>query len=312
GAAGAVNNTGVLASFNGPNDVAADASGNLFVADNVNNLIREIVISTGVVTTFAGSTQGYVDATGVLAKFNHLSGISIDLAGNLYVADQGNDRIRMVTPAGVVTTVAGSGAAAETNATGVVAAFSTPIGINVDGLGNCFTVDAPTGTTGTVRQIVVTGYTISVAVPAGLTFTGTTGVVSGTPTVTSAATNYTITGWNASGSSSTVVSIAVGQTVAWKGGTNRKWATGTNWSTGGAPGVNDAVTIGVSAYTGANEPKIITVVSVGSVTFGNTGGNHNLTLTGGSLTVGSYLTVNTGTTATLSGTGSVNISPGAI
>jgi len=314
GAAGSSNGTGILASFSSPSDVAADGSGNLFVADYTNNLIRQIVIGTGVVSTFAGSTQGFVNATGAAAKFFHPINISIDLSGNLYVADVGNDRIRLITPGAVVTTLAGSGTAAETNGTGITAAFSSPGGIDVDNLGNCYVVDFPTSTTGTVRKIIVTGYTISATPPLGLTFTGTAGTISGTPTTATAATNYTVTGWNASGSSSTIVSIAVGVTVAWTGNGNKKWATGGNWSTGTAPTVNDAVSIGVSAYTGAKkEPTITTAVTVGSITFGSNGGSHTLTLTSpGALTVSSYMTINTGVTVNVTGTGDINLSPGSM
>ena len=179
--------------FNSPNDLVADGLGNVYVADYLNSQIRKIVISTGVVTTFAGSTAGYVDATGVAAKFYRLGSIGADASGNLYVADLSNYRIRVVTPAGVVTTVAGSGATSDADGTGTAASFGALGGIDVDNQGNCYTVDFPTGTTGTVRKIVVTGYTIlPAALPAGLAFTGTTGVISGTPTTVTAAANYTL------------------------------------------------------------------------------------------------------------------------
>ena len=315
GVAGAANGTGVLASFNGPNDLVADASGNLFVADELNSLLRKIVINTGVVTTFAGSAAGYIDATGVAAKFNKLSGISIDALDNLYVADLSNERIRLVTPAGVVTTIAGSGANAEADGTNIAASFGKPAGIDVDGLGNCYIVDDPTGTTGTVRKMSIVGYSINAAPPAGLVFDPLAGSISGTPTAATAATNYTITGYNLSGSSSTVISIAVGVAVAWTGASNTAaWATPGNWSTGAAPGINDAVSIGVSAYTKPIEPAITAAnVTVGSITFGNNGGNHTLTVTSPTtLTISSYLTVNTGVTPTITGTGAVNISPATI
>ena len=134
--------------------------------------------------------------------------------------------------------------------------------------------------------MVVTGYTISAAQPAGLIFTGTTGTISGTPTTVSAATNYTITGWNVSGSSSTVVSIAVGISVAWTAGSNnaKKWAvakgpTGLSTATL-SPGINDAVSIGVSAYVGRKKRANNNHRRIGRFNnlWPNNGGNHTLTL----------------------------------
>jgi sugar lactone lactonase YvrE len=318
-AAGSANGTGTAATFNQLNDVAPDASGNLFVADYANNLIRKIVISTKVVTTYAGTGAGGStdNAVGTSATFNRPGGICIDPSGNFLIADQNSQKIRMVSSTGTaaVTTIAGSGTQAETNGVGTAAAFNDPIGVIQDNQGNGYVVDFLTATTGSVRKIILTGYTITPALPAGLTFNVTTGAISGNPTAISPATNYTITGYNASGSSSTVVSIACGVTVDWTAGSNTTaWATGPNWSSGSVPGVNDQVRIGVVAYTNAKEPSItVANVTVGSITFGSV---HAGTLTVGTLqtlTVSSALTVNTGATGTLTGTGTgaVNISPGA-
>jgi secreted PhoX family phosphatase len=103
------------ASFYYPTGVAIDASGNVYVAEYVSNLIRKIGVN-GQVTTFAGSgTAGQADSTGTSATFNGPSGLTIDKSGNLYVADTYNNVIRKITPAGVVSTIAGSGAAGATN-----------------------------------------------------------------------------------------------------------------------------------------------------------------------------------------------------
>jgi len=140
---GSTNGTGTAASFNGPAAVAVDASGNIYVADSQNNLIRKIT-SGGVVTTFAGSGNiGTSDGTGTAASFNTPSGIVIDASGNLYIADTGNSLIRKITSAGVVTTIAGSvGNPGFTNGTGTAATFTNPAGITIDASGNLYIADS--------------------------------------------------------------------------------------------------------------------------------------------------------------------------
>jgi len=97
-----------------------------------NHRIRKIVISTGVVTTLAGSSEGSTDATGTSARFNFPLGITTD-GTNLYVADYSNHRIRkIVIDNGTVTTLAGS-SSGSTDATGTSASFNNPIGITTDG-----------------------------------------------------------------------------------------------------------------------------------------------------------------------------------
>ena len=92
---GSANGTGTSASFNYPFGITTDGT-NLYVADSFNHLIRKIVISTGVVTTVAGTgSSGYANGTGTSASFNYPSGITTD-GTNLYVADQVNHLIRKI------------------------------------------------------------------------------------------------------------------------------------------------------------------------------------------------------------------------
>lgn len=129
------------ARFNIPGAVVVTKSGDLYVADAGNSRIRKVT-SAGVVTTLAGSGDAtFVDGTGAAASFNNPSGIAADGAGNLYVADLSNHRVRKVTPAGVVTTFAGSGAAASGDGAGAVASFTSPSGVAVDVAGNVYVAD---------------------------------------------------------------------------------------------------------------------------------------------------------------------------
>jgi sugar lactone lactonase YvrE len=142
GVSGTANGSAGTALFNGPAGVVADASGNLYVADNGNYVIREISAS-GVVSTFAGSgIRGTRDGTGTAAQFYDPQNLTMDAAGNLYIADGAGDTIRMITPAGVVATIAGTARQAGfENAAGTSARFNTPTGVAVDSAGNLYIAD---------------------------------------------------------------------------------------------------------------------------------------------------------------------------
>jgi len=138
---GFANGAGTAALFNQPTGVVKDAAGNIFVADRDNHRIRKIT-AAGVVTTFAGSgTAGFTNGTGTAASFNQPYGIAIDASDNIYIADRINNAIRKITAAGVVTTMAGNGAAGSANGTGAAASFHEPLGVAVDAAGNVFVAD---------------------------------------------------------------------------------------------------------------------------------------------------------------------------
>jgi sugar lactone lactonase YvrE len=144
GGEGYADGNGSIAKFSfsaiSPTGMATDLSGNVYISDG--NVIRKITPS-GVVSTLAGNVNaGYADGNGTAASFNNPKGIAIDANGNLFIADLNNNRIRMVTPNGVVTTFAGSGASGSNNATGISATFNAPYGIAVDNADNLYVTDS--------------------------------------------------------------------------------------------------------------------------------------------------------------------------
>jgi len=134
--------TGNAAKFNYPSGVAVDSSGNVYVADRGNHRIRKIT-PAGVLSTLAGTgTSGYRDGAANTAKFDYPGDLAVDSSGNVYVADTHNDRIRKITPAGVVTTFAGSGTEGFADGAANTAKFDYPTGVAVDSAGNVYVADS--------------------------------------------------------------------------------------------------------------------------------------------------------------------------
>ena len=168
GVTGSSDGTGSAAQFNNPWGVAVDNSGNGYLADFRNGTIRKIT-PAGVVTTIAGTAgvTGSSDGEGSAAQFLVPRGVAVDGLGNIYVADMGNSTIRKITPAGVVTTLAGTaGVTGSSDGTGAAAQFSNPFGVAVDGLGNVYVADTGNGT---IREITPSGVVTTIAGTAGAT-----------------------------------------------------------------------------------------------------------------------------------------------
>jgi sugar lactone lactonase YvrE len=151
--------------FSSPLGVAVWTNGDVFVADSGNHCIRKI--SSGAVSTFAGSPQvwGSADGTGTNAQFNSPCGLAFDARGNLFVCDANNDTIRKITPDGVVTTFAGV-AGADGSADGDLnsARFRSPAELAFDQKGNLFVADSFNQT---IREISTNGSVRTVSGAAG-------------------------------------------------------------------------------------------------------------------------------------------------
>src|SRR5437868_701494 len=163
---GSIDGTGPDARFTDPFGVAVDSTGNVYVADTDNSTIRKIT-SAGVVTTLAGTAEveGGADGTGSAAQFNYPYGVAVDAGGNVFVADTQNDTIRKITPAGVVTTLAGAvGVTGNADGTGSAALFNAPSEIAVDSAGNLYVADTYNFT---IRKITSAGVVTTLAGTAG-------------------------------------------------------------------------------------------------------------------------------------------------
>ncbi len=140
---GSRDGTGTNARFNFPTSVAVDSTGNVYVADTLNHLIRKVT-PAGVVTTFAGAAGvvGSTDGMGTAARFYAPTGVAVDSADNVYVADTYNNTIRKITPARVVTTLGGlPGTIGTANGAGNAARFANPTDVAVDSVGNLYVAD---------------------------------------------------------------------------------------------------------------------------------------------------------------------------
>ena len=149
---------GTVAKFWQPNGISTDLNGNVYVADTGNKKIRKITPS-GDVTTFAGTTQGFTDGAGTVAKFYTPSGVTTDASGNVYVADTNNNKIRKIIPSGVVSTIAGT-TSGFADGTAIPAQFNNPYSVATDNNGNIYVADSDNNS---IRKISSNGIVSTLA-----------------------------------------------------------------------------------------------------------------------------------------------------
>lgn len=169
GIEGSTDGNGTFAQFYGPSGIDIDSSGVVYVADEHNARLRRIT-PAGVVSTIAGTSEGYMDGNGNAAQFNYPTDIKLDANGNLFVTDQVNHRIRKVSPSAVVSTFAGNSTAGLIDGNGINASFDGPVGMAMDGSQNLIVADYANHT---IRKVNSNG---DVTTLAG---TGTAGYVDG-------------------------------------------------------------------------------------------------------------------------------------
>jgi hypothetical protein len=219
------NGPATSAELNGPTAVAVDASGNVYIAETGNNVVR--MVSNGVITTFAGNQSwvGYAGDNGPAASavFHRPTGVAVDTSGNVYIADNYNNRIRRVSN-GVITTIAGNGVQGYSgdNGPATAAELALPWGVAVDAAGNVYVADFFNNAVRVLAPIPFTARAASMSAEAG--------------------------------GGSVPVSLPVG--VSWTAVSNDSWIT----ITGGVSGTGSGtVNFSVEPNTGAARTGTITV-----------------------------------------------------
>ena len=170
------NGPATLAKFNEPTGVTIDSAGNLYVCDNSNNRIRKVSV-TGIVTTVVGTGASGISGDGGPASSATLylpTSVKFDRYWNLYITERGNNDVRKVTPSGIITTVAGNGAAGYSGDGGpaTTAMLNAPYGLAFDAAGNMYIADAFNEA---IRKVSTSGIITTIAGNGTAGFSGDSG-----------------------------------------------------------------------------------------------------------------------------------------
>jgi uncharacterized protein (TIGR03437 family) len=252
--------------LNSPSGVAVDAAGNIYVADTGNNEVRKVNAATGIISAFAGSTTGGFAGDGAAATSAQLhspSAVTLDSAGNVYIADTANNRIRKVNTSGIITTVAGSSAVS----TGLIgdgglatsAILNSPRGVMVDSSGNLYIADSGNNR---IRKVGTNGIINTIA---GNGTTGTVGMVGdGGPAINA---SLSVPVGMALDSSGNLYIADSGDNLIRKVTTNGNISSiAGNGESGYSPGDEN-----LAIYAELNEPEGLAVDGSGNVYFSDTG-----------------------------------------
>jgi uncharacterized repeat protein (TIGR03803 family) len=313
---GSSNGTGSAARFDGPAGVAVDSAGNVYVADWGNDEIRKVT-PFGIVTTLAGSAgqSGSSDGTGSAARLDYPSGVAMDIAGNIFIADEWNHEVREITPSGVVTTLAGSaGQIGSNNGIGSAARFDYPWGVAVDSAGNVYVADTGNDE---IRKISSAGLVSGDSPAFSETFdtrnvgTGKTLTPAGSVNDGDGGNNYTLSFVSNTAGSILPLPITVTAATSTKTYDGTASATATPTITGGSLASGDTAAF-TEAFSNKNAGSAKTLAPGGSVNDGNGGSDYSVTFvnsTAGSITAGAITVTASAATKAYDGTTSSTITP---